>query len=236
MFKLALWISLVLMVASLVIVAPLMNPALAAEVRDQQINSVAQQQAVKDEIIATRIDAAYLSDRRLKPYYIEVDVRQGVVTLKGTVGSHSVRELALMIASEQEYVREVRDEIEVREAGNAYMLHTSWVPDNSARLYATATASEDQVDPGQPSTEEESGLGSMLSDASMATKVKTRLLVHFGLTAMAIKVDAKDKVVRLTGTLDDPELLPLVEKVVESTPGVKLVRNELRVEPATSSA
>lgn len=236
MFKLAMWIFLVVMIASLVIVAPLMNPAMAAELPGPQMNARAGQQAIKDEIIATRIDAAYLSDRRLKPYYIEVDVQQGIVTLRGTVGSNRVRELALVIASEQEYVREVRDEIEVREAARTGMLHTHWTRSSDYGLHYAAAGPEENPQTSSSPPEQESGLGDMLSDAGMVTRVKTRLLVHFGLTAMAINVDARDQVIRLTGTVDDADLVDLVEKVAESTPGVKLVRNELRVESATSSA
>lgn len=237
MFKIALWISLVLMVASLVVIAPLMNPAMAGELSGQQIDSAANQQAVKDEIIATRIDAAYLRDRRLKPYYIEVRVDHGVVSLKGTVGSQADRELALFIASEQQYVQEVRDQIEVREAG---LVQTgAVVMDTGGAVHAAATdeaASEAEAGQPEPGTEEQGGLGAMLRDASTTAKVKTRLLVHFGLTGLSINVDASNQVVRLTGTVEDPELVSLVGQVAATTPGVQMVRNELRVEPATASA
>ncbi|MGB1581084.1 MAG: BON domain-containing protein, partial [Nevskiales bacterium] len=112
MFKLAIWISILLVVVSLVLIAPSMNPALAASSVEQDSDSgsediviaantqLARDLSARDEIIATRIDAAYLGERRLKPYYIEVTVKQGVVTLKGAVASEDERRLALLIASE----------------------------------------------------------------------------------------------------------------------------------------
>lgn len=239
MFKIAFWISLVLLVTSLVVIAPLLNPAWAAEAGDAQPDP-AQQQAARDEIIATRIDAAYLREHRLKPYYIEVRVESGVVTLKGTVATERDRELAVLIANDQQYVREVRDQIEVREAG---LIHTSAVAMDAGGA-AHAQASTEDAAPTQPEPEAEpdeagagqGGLGAMLSNAGLVAKVKTRLLVHFGMTGLRINVDASDRVVRLTGTLKDPELVPMIERVASSTPGVQQVQNELRVEMATSSA
>ncbi|MDX1495936.1 MAG: BON domain-containing protein [Salinisphaeraceae bacterium] len=244
MFKIAIWISILLMVMSLVLIAPMMNPALAADSADQdserggdEIVIAANTISAKDEIIATRIDAAFLSEPRLKPYYIEVAVNHGIVTLKGQVASEKDWQLAVLIASEQDYVREVRSRIEVEQSGLIKASNVVMDPHGSA--HSSADDSPDYSIPDDmvvtaDKTENE-GLGSKLDNASLATKVKTRLLIHFGFSGLGIDVDAEDQVVHLSGTVDSPEMANQVGQVVATTPGVRVVRNEIKVEAPTSS-
>ena len=62
-----------------------------------------------DALIHARVKAALLRDRQVSGLRIDVDVQQGVVTLRGTVKSETLRLRALGIARDAPGVRQVKD-------------------------------------------------------------------------------------------------------------------------------
>src|SRR2546427_12378778 len=67
--------------------------------------------AIHDASITVRIKTTYLFSRHLNPFRINVDTRDGVVTLHGTVPSDIHRDLAVEIARNADGVTEVRDDL-----------------------------------------------------------------------------------------------------------------------------
>jgi osmotically-inducible protein OsmY len=65
--------------------------------------------------VAKRVSTALDEDERTRDLPIEVIDEDGLVTLRGTVGSDEACEVAVEIAEEQEGVIEVVDELEVEE-------------------------------------------------------------------------------------------------------------------------
>lgn len=73
------------------------------------------------------------------------------------------------------------------------------------------------------------------SDAWIAVKARTVLLVHANVSATSTKVHVTDGVVLLTGTVDNAAQKELTEEYVKEVEGVRSVTNDLVVEdnPAT---
>jgi osmotically-inducible protein OsmY len=72
------------------------------------------------------------------------------------------------------------------------------------------------------------------SDAWIALKIRSELLVKANVSATATKVDVKDGIVTLTGTVQSLAQKDLTEAYAKDIDNVKTVRNELVVEPSGS--
>jgi osmotically-inducible protein OsmY len=70
--------------------------------------------AVDDAAITTKVKAAVLAEPGLKSLEINVDTRDGVVTLAGTVASDDLKQRATQIAQGVEGVRQVSDQLVVK--------------------------------------------------------------------------------------------------------------------------
>ena len=69
--------------------------------------------AIDDATITTKVKAAVLAEPGLKTLEINVDTRDGVVTLAGTVKSQDLKQRATQIAQGVEGVRSVSDQLVV---------------------------------------------------------------------------------------------------------------------------
>ena len=69
--------------------------------------------AIDDAAITTKVKAAVLAEPGLKSLEINVETREGVVTLAGTVGSPELKRRATQIAQNVEGVRSVSDQLVV---------------------------------------------------------------------------------------------------------------------------
>src|SRR2546426_846663 len=70
--------------------------------------------SLHDASITMRIKTTYLFNGHLNPFRINVDTRDGVVTLHGTVPSDVHRDLAGRIAHDPEGVKHVVNQLQVR--------------------------------------------------------------------------------------------------------------------------
>lgn len=90
--------------------------------------------------------------------------------------------------------------------------------------------------PPSPSTEagrQVDRAGGMLDDATLTAKVKTALILEPGLKGLAIDVDTAAKVVTLNGSADSERARRQAEQVARAVEGVKDVKNNLNVRPAS---
>lgn len=71
-------------------------------------------QALDDGALTAKIKAKMALDDYVKALDINVDTKEGIVTLSGRVKSTEVRDRALRLASETDGVRSVKDRIEIR--------------------------------------------------------------------------------------------------------------------------
>jgi hypothetical protein len=66
--------------------------------------------------ITTAVKSKMAADDAVKAYQVDVDTREGVVTLNGTVGSNAARTRAVMLARETDGVTDVVDNLRVSDA------------------------------------------------------------------------------------------------------------------------
>ena len=72
--------------------------------------------AQTDAGITTNVKTKLAADDTVKAYQVDVDTRNGVVTLSGDVESAAAKEQAIQIARQTDGVRDVIDQIHVGEA------------------------------------------------------------------------------------------------------------------------
>jgi len=70
--------------------------------------------AVDDAAITTKVKAAVLAEPGLKSMDINVDTKDGVVTLAGTVGSQDLKQRATQVAQQVQGVKQVSDQLVVK--------------------------------------------------------------------------------------------------------------------------
>jgi osmotically-inducible protein OsmY len=156
---------------------------------------------VEDATVTARVKSKLLWNRNTNGLDIDVDTDNGVVTLKGKVGSDAHRELALQLARNTTGVQRVKGELEVepatKKAGEKGTLET---------METTA------------------------GDAWITTKVKSMLLFSRETEGADIDVSTAGQIVTLKGTVTSEEQKEKILKLVGETVGVKEVRSQLSVE------
>ncbi len=73
-----------------------------------------------------------------------------------------------------------------------------------------------------------------IGDAALTTKVKTALLSDKTTRHYTIHVNSEKGTVTISGDVPSTKMAQRVQDVVQSVKGVKIVRNELHIAPATS--
>jgi len=153
-----------------------------------------------DPGITTAVKTKLAADSTVKAYLINVDTKDGVVTLAGNVDTDAAKGRAVELARATTGVRDVRDELTVTPPAAA----TSGV--------------------GEP------GVSAVVDDASITAAVKTKFIADPAISGLSIDVDTKDNVVTLSGGVrSDAERKQAVE-IAEKTNGVKSVVDHLKIE------
>jgi osmotically-inducible protein OsmY len=159
---------------------------------------------LSDVWIDTRLETAYMFNRRLNGADIQTDVHDGAVRLSGTVQTDIDKALAGEIASSLGPVRSVDNEL---------------VVEPSAR---------------RPYTRHDDSFRQKVEDATMTALVKTRLIANSQLEGLDIDVDTNNEVVTLNGEVASTAERQLAELIAENTPDVKAVNNHLDVVETSS--
>lgn len=176
-------------------------PAWSADAKD-----CADAEMASDGWIDTRLETVYLFNPNLNNFSIDTDVKDGVVTLSGTVQSDIDKDLAGEIARSLDGVEAVNNELLIGEQ-----------PAKAEAADASA------------------GFVQKVTDATTTAKVKARLIANDNVAASDIDVDTVESVVHLKGTVESGTLKQLAEFIARNTSGVESVVNELEVGPAQSS-
>ena len=72
-------------------------------------------------------------------------------------------------------------------------------------------------------------VGEEIDDATITTKVEAKLTGDPDVSAFNVDVDTNEGVVRLSGTVEDPEARTEAEKLARDTEGVRRVINDIKV-------
>jgi len=162
------------------------------------------EQAVNDARLEGQIATAILFNEHLNPFEISVEVDNNVAVLTGTVDESIDKDLAERVAKNANGIMKVDNRIAV---------DSNWKP--------------------RESKEGERDFGDMVSDATVSTSVKSRLLWNDVTDGSDIKVDTNMGRVTLTGTATTANEKDVAGRVAINTDGVLSVDNRIEVTPGS---
>jgi osmotically-inducible protein OsmY len=161
--------------------------------------------ASTDAWVLDNVVATLLFHRSVSPTTTQVNVKDGVVTLKGEASSQAQKELTTEYAMDVEGVKDVKNEMtvaKVQEKGKT-----------------------DKTD----KTDKEQTISETIDDASITAQVKMTLLYHRSTSALKTKVETQNGVVTLTGEAKNAAEANLATKLAKDVNGVKEVKNQMIV-------
>ncbi|NCC04233.1 MAG: BON domain-containing protein [Proteobacteria bacterium] len=149
---------------------------------------------IRDNVVST-----LLFHRSVSLENTQINVKDGVVTLKGEASSEAQKDLTSEYAMDVEGVKDVENEMTVAKAQD-----------------------KEKADKSQ-------SIGETIDDASITTQVKMTLLYHRSTSALKTKVETQDGVVTLTGEAKNAAEANLATKLAADVNGVKEVKNQMSV-------
>lgn len=175
--------------------------------------------AASDPGVTTAVKSKLAADDTVKAYQIDVDTKDGVVTLTGTVPTAAARDRALELARGTDGVTRVEDRLTVNAAGTI---------DERAEREGRDAASKAEA-AGDRAGDAAAGAGAAITDAGITAAVKTRLLADPDVAGLEIDVDTQEKVVTLSGTVATAAQKTEAGSIARDTTGVSRVVNNLKV-------
>ena len=183
-------------------------------------------EVVSDAAITSAVKTKLLGDPDVSGLKIDVDTKNGVVTLAGTVHSAAERAEAIRLARNTTGVKSVTSKLVMGTAA------TTGRTDKDDKLKVeikddtkeSADKVKDATKKGADKT------GDVLTDAAITTAVKTKFLADTKVGGLKIDVDTKDGVVTLTGNVKSAAEKAEALRLANTTKGVKSVVDKLVVQ------
>ena len=163
------------------------------------------EKGAKDAWIDGKAEATLLFNGNLDSFDINTDVKNGNVVLTGKVENSVDKKLAEELVANIDGVTSV---------------------DNKLTVVADNDMHSDMSDDMEEGVEEGT---SELTDAKIATVIKTRLLMDTDISGFDIDVDVENGVVTLTGEVDSDAERDLAIEIAKNASDVKDVESDLRV-------
>jgi hyperosmotically inducible protein len=172
--------------------------------------------AIKDGWLVTKVHSEMVDEGVLSGSDIDVDVKNGVVTLQGTVPSEAARARAVEVAKANDGVKSVVDQLRIVPAATH---------NGEGKVEAAAEKAADKTTSAAKKT------GRAIDDGWIKSKIYAQYLTDWNtvLDDSDIDVDVNDNVVTLNGTVKSAEAKAKAVATAKSTDGVKSVRDNLRV-------
>jgi len=168
------------------------------------------EKGAKDAWIDGKAEATLLFNGNLDSFDINTDVKNGNVVLTGKVENSVDKKLAEELVANIDGVTSV---------------------DNKLTVVADNDMHSDMSDDMEEGVEEGT---SELTDAKIATVIKTRLLMDTDISGFDIDVDVENGVVTLTGEVDSDAERDLAVEIAKNASDVKDVESDLRVVTETA--
>ena len=168
------------------------------------------EKGAKDAWIDGKAEATLLFNGNLDSFDINTDVKNGNVVLTGKVENSVDKKLAEELVANIDGVTSV---------------------DNKLTVVADSNMHSDMSDDMEEGVEEGT---SELTDAKIATVIKTRLLMDTDISGFDIDVDVENGVVTLTGEVDSYAERDLAVEIAKNASDVKDVESDLRVVTETA--
>lgn len=170
-----------------------------------------------DALVSARVKLELSSHRNLSATKTDVQVKDGIVTLRGEAASPAQIDLTTEYVRDVEGVKDVKNDMTVSEAH---------------KTPAEKTMGEKTGDVAKKTGDTASSVGEWIDDASITALVKATLLYHRSTSALNTKVETLEGVVTLGGTARNAAEKDLASKLVNDVHGVKSVVNNMAVEGA----
>lgn len=162
---------------------------------------------IDDTALTSSVKSALMADDTVRSFDIDVETRNGEVSLNGQVESQTQIDQAVSVARNVSGVREVNSNLTLRSAGATGTMGMG-----------TGTASGDS-----------STLGQAADDTAITARVKSALLAESEVSGFAISVETTNGVVQLTGDVDNQAQIDRAAQIASSAEGARSVQNQLRV-------
>lgn len=162
-----------------------------------------------DGWIGIKVKTMLLFHRNVSGLKTEVDVKDGIVTLRGQASSEAEKELATEYAKDVDGVKSVNNISTVEKAGTP-TTNAAKTPEKAPKT--TIDKANDFID-----------------DASITAQIKVALMFHRSTSAIKTKVETKNGIVTVSGVAKNGAEKDLVGKLVNDIKGVKDLKNEMTI-------
>ena len=209
------------------------------------VPATAQVGAMKDAWLVMKVHSEMVDEDVLNGSNIDVDVKNGVVTLQGTVPSEAARARALAVAKANDGVKNVVDQLKIAPARQGTMARAGEKTANAAERAGektanaaeragekTANAAERAADKTKAAGR---SAGRAIDDGWIKSKIYAQYLADWNtvLNDSDIDVDVNNNMVTLNGTVKTAEAKTKAVSIAKATDGVKGVKDNLRVAAGT---
>jgi osmotically-inducible protein OsmY len=177
-----------------------------------------------DPGITTAVKSKLAADDTVKAYQIDVDTRERVVTLSGTVDTPAAKDQAVTLARQTSGVRDVVDNITVNRETAPTAGDLGDAADQTRR-----EAGEQIRESTEAAKDAAHEAGAAVSDAAITSAVKTKFLADPSVAGLKIDVDTNAGIVTLSGMVATRAESEKAMSLASQTSGVKNVVNHLRV-------
>ncbi len=206
------------------------------------------EKSAKDAWIDGKAEATLLFNGNLDSFDIDTDVQDGKVILTGKVDNSVEKKLAEELVRDIDGVTEVDNQLAIVDE---HAQDEDEMDDESERMTAASDPSDnmdydkdgeeiadeidEETDELARETEEETEEGvNALTDAKIATVVKTRLLMDSDISGFDIDVDVKDGNVTLSGNVDSEAEKDLAVEIARNADDVRNVEDNMEVARQTA--
>ncbi len=199
----------------------------------------AQVSAIKDGWLVMKIHSEFVDEDVLSGSNIDVDVKNGVVTLQGTVPSEAARARAIQSAKNNDGVKNVVDQLrigaavhdngKVDRAQDKTVAAADRAADKTARA---ADKAEDKMDrAGDKTANAAQKTGRAVDDGWIKSKIYAQYMTEWNtvLDDSDIDIDVQNNMVTLNGTVKSAAAKAKAVSIAKGTDGVKGVKDNLRV-------
>ena len=191
----------------------------------------AQVGAVKDAWLVMKVHSEFVNEDALAGSNIDVDVKHGMVTLRGTVPNEAARAAAIREARKNDGVKGVTDQLRIA------AFHESKMDKAGDKMAKTADKAENKMDKAADKTV--SGAkktGRAIDDGWIKSKIYAQYMAHWNtvLDDSHIDVAVANNHVTLNGTVKSAAARAKAVEIAKGTDGVKSVKDNLTVAAGTS--
>ena len=198
----------------------------------------AQVTAIKDGWLVMKVHSEMVDEDVLAGSNIDVDVKNGVVTLQGTVPTEAARARAVAVAKANDGVKNVVDQLKIAPARSGDRMDRAA---NKAERAGEKTANAaERAGEKTANAAERAGdktaaagrsAGRAVDDGWIKSKIYAQYLADWNtvLNDSDIDVDVNNNMVTLNGTVKSAEAKTKAVSIAKATDGVKGVKDNLRV-------